>query len=124
MKTLFFVARYDFDHIRLATNHLACRADFVQRGSSMQPKQLAGYLVTAALVAAGPLVAMGADQPEHDMHRQHLQHDQGAMQPAPTDTRPLVQLPEQMRLHMLSNMRDHLLALQQIQDALANERLD
>lgn len=90
----------------------------------MQPKQLAGYLVAAALVAAGPLVATGADQPEHDMHRQHMQHEQHTAQQAPSDTRPLVQLPEQMRLHMLSNMRDHLLALQQIQDALANERFD
>lgn len=79
-------------------------------------------LVTA-LVTAGPPVATGAEQPEHDMHRR-MQHEQYAMQHAPTDTRPLVELPEQMRLHMLSNMRDHLLALQQIQDALANERFD
>lgn len=90
----------------------------------MQAKQLAGCLVVVALVAAGPPVATAADLPEHDMHRQHMQHEQHTAQQAPTDTRPLVQLPEPMRLHMLSNMRDHLLALQQIQDALANERFD
>lgn len=90
----------------------------------MRLKQLTGCLVAAALVAAGPLAAIGADQPEHDMHRQHMQHEQHTAQHPPSDARPLVQLPEQMRLHMLSNMRDHLLALQQIQGALANERFD
>jgi len=84
----------------------------------MRPKELAASLVTAIVVAAFPLAATGAEQPNHDMHEQH------AMQHAPADSRPLVELPEQMRLHMLSNMRDHLLALQQIQDALANERFD
>lgn len=82
------------------------------------------YLVTA-LVAVGPLLAMAADAAEHGMHQQHqMQHQQHAMQHAAADTRPLVQLPEQMRLHMLSNMRDHLLALQEIQEALSKERFD
>ncbi len=90
----------------------------------MRLRQLTACLVITALVTAGTLVAMGADQPKHNMHRQHMQHEQHMLQHPPTDTRPLVQLPEQMRLNMLYNMRDHLLALQQIQDALANERFD
>ncbi|MFO7653173.1 MAG: hypothetical protein R6X25_05050 [Candidatus Krumholzibacteriia bacterium] len=36
----------------------------------------------------------------------------------------MVELPDQLRLHMLANMRDHLLALQQIQAALASEEFD
>lgn len=88
----------------------------------MRLKQLAARLATAVLVTASPLLATAADPPGHDMH--HQQHTQHAPQHAPADTRPLVQLPEQMRLHLLANMRDHLLALQQIQDALANERFD
>jgi len=91
----------------------------------MRLKLCAAGLVTAAVVMAVPLVATGTDQPDHAMdHQQHMQQPQHASQHAPADTRPLVQLPEPMRLHMLANMRDHLLALQQIQDALANERFD
>lgn len=86
----------------------------------MRLDELAIYLVTA-VVAVGPLLAMAADPAEHGMHQQHQQH---AMQHVPTDKRPLVQLPEQMRLHMLSNMRDHLMALQEIQEALSKERFD
>ncbi len=41
-----------------------------------------------------------------------------------TDSRPLVALPEAMRIHMLANMRDHLLALQEIQAALGREQYD
>lgn len=86
----------------------------------MRLDELAIYLVTA-VVAVGPLLAMAADPAEHGMHQQHQQH---AMQHVLTDKRPLVQLPEQMRLHMLSNMRDHLMALQEIQEALSKERFD
>jgi hypothetical protein len=39
----------------------------------------------------------------------------------PKDPRTWVELPDELRLHMLANMRDHLLALQQIQEALAGE---
>ena len=38
---------------------------------------------------------------------------------ADSDSRELVVLPAMMQQHMLSNMRDHLLAIAQIQDALA-----
>jgi hypothetical protein len=40
------------------------------------------------------------------------------------DRRELVALPEMMQQHMLANMRDHLLAVVQIQDALADGEFD
>ena len=40
------------------------------------------------------------------------------------DSRQLVELPEMMRDHMLENMRDHLLALTEIQQYLALEEYD
>ena len=40
------------------------------------------------------------------------------------DSRQLVELPEMMRDHMLENMRDHLLALAEIQQYLALEEYD
>lgn len=44
----------------------------------------------------------------------------GSVSAADADPRQLVQLPEPMRSHMLGNMRDHLLALTQIQQALGS----
>jgi hypothetical protein len=43
---------------------------------------------------------------------------------AEVDRRELVVLPEMMQQHMLANMRDHLRAIAEIQDALADERFD
>lgn len=40
------------------------------------------------------------------------------------DPRQLVDLPEMMQQHMLSNMRDHLVAMNEILTYLANEELD
>jgi len=40
------------------------------------------------------------------------------------DGRKTVQLPDMMREHMLSNMRDHLLALEEITRYLANQQYD
>jgi hypothetical protein len=40
------------------------------------------------------------------------------------DARQTVQLPDMMREHMLSNMRDHLLALEEITRYLASEQYD
>lgn len=62
-------------------------------------------------------------------HAQHAHdpashgHAPGASSVAP-DKRTLVKFPAQLRQHTLANMRDHLLALQQIQDALAAGRFD
>ena len=41
-----------------------------------------------------------------------------------TDTRILVELPEMMQQHMLSNMRDHLAAINEILVFLGNDELD
>lgn len=49
------------------------------------------------------------------------QHDPS---PAQTDARVLVTFPDQLRIHTMANMRDHLLALTQIHDALARGGLD
>jgi cytochrome c556 len=46
------------------------------------------------------------------------------VQPALPDARTLVSLPEPMRIHALASMRDHLQALQAINDALARSTLD
>ncbi len=74
----------------------------------------------ATLPLLGLLLAMPSLAQEHDpaMHQQH----QAAMkQPAPPALagRQLVKFPEAMKEHTLSSMRDHLLALQEIQAALA-----
>jgi len=74
-------------------------------------------LLTAAFVGLGLLfVAAGAAQ-QHTHHRDH-----GAA-PA-SDTRQFVRFPDQLRQHTLANMRDHLLALQEIQEALARKQED
>lgn len=43
---------------------------------------------------------------------------------ADDDTRQLVELPEMMQQHMLSNMRDHLVSLNEILQYMANDQLD
>ncbi len=43
---------------------------------------------------------------------------------AADDPRQLVKLPEMMQQHMLSNMRDHLVALNEILTSMANDKFD
>ena len=43
---------------------------------------------------------------------------------ADEDSRQLVELPEMMQLHMMSNMRDHLVAINEILVNMANDQLD
>ena len=50
--------------------------------------------------------------------------DQHVGQAAGADARQLVRFPDEMRTHTLTNMRDHLLALAQIHDALAKGASD
>lgn len=96
----------------------------------MNKKLLAGLLIGSL---GFPLV----QAQEHDpaMHMQHMmQHDAPPTQPAASaspktadkfkDTRTIVHFPTRLREHTLANMRDHLLALQQIQDALARQDFD
>ena len=62
---------------------------------------------------------------EHD-HAAHMASQAaGRSAPAPVAAKPLlVRFPAQLRDHTLSNMRDHLLALAEIQDQLAGQRYD
>lgn len=81
-------------------------------------------LILAACAILG--VSLGALAQQHDMHQQHMQQmmmQQAQAKPA-EDARQLVVFPHAMRLHTLSNMRDHLLALQEIQIALSREDYD
>jgi len=52
------------------------------------------------------------------------QHRQGAEHASVSDPRMAVQFPLELKDHTLANMRDHLLALQQIQDALSRSDYD
>ena len=74
---------------------------------------LASALSTAILFAAG----VAAAQHQGDHH--HQNHGM-----ATTDTRILVKFPPQLVDHTLANMRDHLLALREINDALAKGQND
>lgn len=74
---------------------------------------------------AGIAIALPSLAQQHDpsMHSQHM----AAAAPAGVaakDARQLVKFPAEMREHTLANMRDHLLALAQIQESLANGQHD
>lgn len=51
-------------------------------------------------------------------------HHPGVKAAPGADGRQVVDLPQPMRTHMLANMRDHLLALQEIQEALGSGAFD
>ncbi|MGE0416099.1 MAG: hypothetical protein AB7O80_04770 [Acetobacteraceae bacterium] len=78
--------------------------------------------VTAALI--GCVTAAHAQQ-GHAQHDHANRHVQGPTPVAPTtDSRVLVNLPDPLAAHMLANMRDHLLALREIQDSLGQGQAD
>ena len=90
----------------------------------MKAKSIPTLLGTLAMVAV--MASVQAEQ-KHDpgMHMQHMQemqHTNASTEIA--DTRTIVHFPENLRLHTLANMRDHLLALSEIQDALAREQFE
>ena len=70
--------------------------------------------ILIALIVAAPVLSAGWALAQHQGHTMH----QPGMKP-PTDTRELVQFPPEMVEHTLANMRDHLVALQEINTALA-----
>lgn len=78
----------------------------------------------AALVALLAGCAAPAGDPAAHAH----QPSQAAVDPAAhapaADPRVMVQFPEMLRTHTLANMRDHLLALAEIQDQLARGAYD
>lgn len=76
---------------------------------------------TLVLGAAVAVAACAPGAQEHGAVAHHAAH--AAAAPV-GDSRPVVKFPEELRIHTLANMRDHLKALQEIQDALANEQYD
>jgi len=78
-----------------------------------------------ALAAGLCLGTAHAQQHDHAMHMQHqAQAAKPAAKAAPKDGRQAVYFPKALREHTLANMRDHLLALQEIQEALAKQEYD
>jgi hypothetical protein len=71
----------------------------------------------AMTIAFAGAFALSAAAQEH----QHSMSGAGAAQ---ADPRQLVQFPEPMRLHTITSMRDHLLALQEIDVALSHGAFD
>lgn len=67
-------------------------------------------IAVAALLTAACTAGGGAQMHEHQM---------GGGESAQGDARQLVKFPEPMRLHTITSMRDHLLALQEIDVALS-----
>jgi hypothetical protein len=78
-------------------------------------------VITALLLAAGgaAVAQHQHDSPSGDAAADHARHAAGN-----GEERKLVRFPEEMRQHTLSNMRDHLLAIAEIQEALAQGALD
>lgn len=71
------------------------------------------------LILALPL---GAQQHDPAMHQKHMAA--ASQSSVAGDARQLVNFPAQMKAHTLANMRDHMLALQEIQTALASSDYD
>lgn len=80
------------------------------------------------LALAAGLGAAQAQQHDPALHMQHHAQQPApaakAPQAMPKDTRQAVYFPKMLREHTLANMRDHLLALQEIQEALAKQEYD
>jgi hypothetical protein len=55
---------------------------------------------------------------DQHMHQMHQMHDHHASQASATDQRMAVDFPPPMKEHILANMRDHLLAISEIQAAI------
>lgn len=80
-----------------------------------------GKALAVATVAGAAACASFPREHGDDMQARH--EPMAGMSPA-ADPRPVVKFPESMRIHTLANMRDHLLALQQIEEALSKGRYD
>ncbi len=86
--------------------------------------------IAALSLLVGLLAVLPLAWAQHDPSMHHMDHGEpGAMQPpaAPAteaDTRELVHFPAPLRDHTLASMRDHLLTLQRIQEALATDKYD
>lgn len=71
-------------------------------------------VLLAVLVSGTLVLSVGYATAQHHMHQGHMDHDASA-----ADTREFVKFPPELVEHTIANMRDHLLALQQINEALA-----
>ena len=78
--------------------------------------------ITTALAAA--LTMVWASVLASSVIAQEHQHSMTGAAAAQSDSRQLVQFPESMRLHTITSMRDHLLALQEIDVALSQNAFD
>lgn len=67
-----------------------------------------------ALVSGALVLSVGYVNAQHHMHQGKMEHGASAV-----DTREFVKFPPQLVEHTIANMRDHLLALQEINQALA-----
>jgi hypothetical protein len=87
--------------------------------------RFATRLAFVALMILGLASCAQTGMQGHDpsMHAAHMAGAAPGAAPG-EDRRQPVRFPAPMREHTLANMRDHLLALQQIQAALAQERFD
>jgi hypothetical protein len=89
-------------------------------------KRIAALSLVTGILAGVPLAWA-----QHSGHMQHMEHmqqmqkmDRGPAAGPSNDPREFVQFPDALRQRTLANMRDHLLALQQIQEALARGQED
>lgn len=70
------------------------------------------------------LPALALPQAQQPGNHGHSMSGHTQPQTAPADNRTLVKFPEPLRSHTLANMRDHLMALGELQDALAKGQYD
>jgi ferric iron reductase protein FhuF len=68
----------------------------------------------ATFVLVAFVLSVGYAAAQHHMHQDHMDHGASV-----SDTREFVTFPPELVEHTIANMRDHLLALQQINEALA-----
>jgi hypothetical protein len=83
-----------------------------------------GFPVFLAAFLAMPSAVAQTHDPAMHHHEQAQSGRAQTQREPPRDTRRVVHFPKVLREHTLANMRDHLLTLQQIQEALAKQEYD
>lgn len=81
-------------------------------------KNTVSVLLGVAITVAVMVTAQAEMKHDPGMHAQHMKQADAEV----VDERTVVHFPEKLRIHTLANMRDHLLALSEIQEALAREQ--
>lgn len=78
------------------------------------------------VIATLAAIAIPASAQQHDpsMHQQHIAAAAQSQHTTIKDARQAVTFPKTLKEHTLANMRDHLLALQEIQMALSQQNYD